>query len=61
MSGRPNFLVIQSDQHNSRNLGGAGDGIVRTPALFGYRGVDERVHAGVRYSDLCAWLRRCGV
>ena len=35
MADRPNFLVILSDQHNRRNMGCAGDEILRTPHLDG--------------------------
>jgi len=35
MADRPNILVILSDQHNRRNMGCAGDDIVRTPHLDG--------------------------
>lgn len=35
MPDRPNFLVILSDQHNPKQMGCAGDGVVRTPNLDG--------------------------
>ena len=43
MAGRPNFLIILSDQHNPHNLGCYGDRIVRTPNL------DRLAATGVRF------------
>src|SRR5262245_11839824 len=44
-SGRPNFVVMMSDQHSARVLGGAGDPIIQTPNL------DRLAAQGVRFAS----------
>ena len=43
-AGRPNFVIIMSDQHNARIMGCAGDPVVRTPNL------DRLARSGVRFT-----------
>ena len=53
MADRPNFVVIMSDQHNPRNIGCAGDDIIRTPHLDALAARGTRFENTYCASPLC--------